>query len=75
MEPTHVFWQHIPTGEVYAVRLEANGLADDLTGICGPLRLDEIQPANLTKFDYDDQRDEVAWAEEHELRDWRVYSA
>jgi hypothetical protein len=74
MDSTYAFWQYIPTGKVYAVRLQTNGLADDLTGICGPLRPDEIQAANLAKFDYDDQRDDVAWAEEHEPADWRVYA-
>ena len=68
MEPTYQFWEYIPSGEIYAVRLHA----DDMTGICGPLHPDEIQPANLTAFDYDDQRDDVAWAEQHEPADWRV---
>jgi hypothetical protein len=74
MDATYAFWQYIPTGAIYAVRRQAHGLADDLTGICGPLRSDEIQLANLTQFDYDDQRDDVAWAEQHEAADWRVYS-
>lgn len=75
MDLTYAFWQYIPTGDVYAVRLQANGLADDLTGICGPLRPDEIRADNLSRFDYDDQRDDVAWGEQHEPDDWRVYSA
>jgi hypothetical protein len=75
MDTTYAFWQYIPTDEIYAVRRQAHGLADDLTGICGPLRPEEIQLANLTKFDYDDQRDDVAWAEQHEPADWRMYSA
>jgi hypothetical protein len=60
MAPGYAFWQYVPTGEVYAVRLQADGLADDMTGICGPLRAEEIDPANLMRFDYDDQRDDVA---------------
>ena len=76
MEPSYyAFWQYIPTGDIYAVRLQSTGMTDDLTGICGPLRPEEIQPANLAKFDYDDQRDDVAWGEQHEPLDWRVYSA
>jgi hypothetical protein len=74
MDATYAFWQYIPTGEIYAVRQQAHGLADDVTGICGPLRPDEMQFANLPKFDYDDQRDDVAWAEQHESADWRVCS-
>ncbi|HZC07407.1 MAG TPA: hypothetical protein VE338_17365 [Ktedonobacterales bacterium] len=73
-DPTYAFWQYIPTGAIYAVRLQTHGLADDLTGICGPLQPGEIQPANLARFDYDDQRDDVAWAEQHEPSDWRMYS-
>ena len=75
LDTAYAFWQYIPTGDIYAVRLQTTGLADNLTGICGPLRPDEIQPANLARFDYDDQRDDVAWAEQHEPSDWRVYSA
>lgn len=75
MDQTYTFWQYIPTREVYAVRLQSHGLADDLTGICGPLRPEEIQSANLAWFDYDDHRDDVAWAEQHEPSDWRVYAA
>jgi hypothetical protein len=71
VEPTYAFWQYIPTGDVYAVRL----YGDDMNGICGPLTGDEIRPANLAQFDYDDQRDDVAWAEQHEPSDWRAYSA
>ena len=75
LDSTYAFWQYIPTGEIYAVRLQAHGLADDLTGICGPLQPEEVQVANLARFDYDDERDEAAWAEQHEPSDWRVYSA
>jgi hypothetical protein len=75
MDATYAFWQYIPMGAIYAVRRQAHGLADDMTGICGPLRPDEIHVANLTKFDYDDQRDDVAWAEQQEAADWRACSA
>ena len=73
MDPACVFWQYIPTGVIYAVRLEPHGLADDLTGICDSLQPDEIQSANFARFDYDDQRDDVAWAEQHEPSDGRGY--
>jgi hypothetical protein len=32
MDATYAFWQDIPTGAIYAVRRQAHGLADDLTG-------------------------------------------
>lgn len=68
MEPTFQFWQFIVSGAVFAVRSEHG----ELTGICGPLRPDEVRRENLAAFDYDDQRDDVAWAQEHEPDGWRV---
>lgn len=69
MKPTYQFWEFVATGDVFAVRLEYG----ELTGICGPLHEDEVQPQNLLKFDYDDQRDDVAWAQEHQPDGWRVF--
>lgn len=58
MEPTYQFWQHVESGGIYAVRLEQGAL----TGICGPLDRDEVRRETLSAFDYDDRRDDVAWA-------------
>lgn len=69
MDSTYQFWQYMKSGEIYAVRLEHG----DVTGISGPLHESEVRPANLPEFDYDDQRDDVAWAEQHEPNDWRPY--
>jgi hypothetical protein len=69
MEPTYTFWQHVESSEIYAVRLKRG----DLTGICGPLKRAEVRRENLPAFDYDDQRDDVAWAQEHEPDGWRVF--
>jgi hypothetical protein len=69
MEATYEFWQHVGSGEIYAVRLELGSL----TGICGPLRREEVRRENLIAFDYDDQRDDVAWAQEYEPEGWRLF--
>lgn len=68
MEPTFQFWQFVASGDIFAVRLEHG----ELTGICGPLHRDEVRGENLSAFDYDDQRDDVAWAQEHAPDGWRV---
>lgn len=68
MEPTYQFWQFVTSGDTFAVRIEHG----ELTGICGPLHPDEVRAENLLAFDYDDQRDDVAWAQEHEPDGWRV---
>lgn len=69
MEPTYQFWQYVGSSEIYAARLEHGAL----TGICGPLHRDELRRENLPRFDYDDQRDDVAWAQEHQPDGWRVF--
>lgn len=69
MEPTYQFWQYKTSGDVFAVRIEHG----DLTGICGPLHRDEVRGEKLPNFDYDDQRDDVAWAQEHQPNGWRVF--
>lgn len=69
MEPTYQFWQHVESGEFYAVRREHGAL----TGICGPLHRGELRRENLPAFDYDDQRDDVAWAQEYEPDGWRIF--
>lgn len=69
MDPTFQFWQHIASSEIYAIRLEHGGL----TGICGPLHRNEVRSENLPDFDYDDQRDDVAWAQEYEPDGWRIF--
>jgi hypothetical protein len=68
MEPTYQFWQHVASSDIYAVRLEQGAPA----GICGPLDRAEVRRENLPAFDYDDQRDDVAWAQEQEPEAWRV---
>ncbi|HET8908806.1 MAG TPA: hypothetical protein VFN11_17760 [Ktedonobacterales bacterium] len=69
MEPTYQFWQFVTSGDIFAVRLEH----DDVSGICGPLHRTEVRRENLPDFDYDDQRDDVAWAQEHEPEGWRMF--
>ncbi len=69
MEPTYQFWQHVASSDIYAVRLEQG----EPTGICGPLDRAEVRRENLSAFDYDDQRDDVAWAQEQEPEAWRVF--
>lgn len=69
MEPTYQFWQHVESSEIYAVRLERG----EPTGICGPLHRDEARLENLPAFDYDDQRDDLAWVQEFAPNGWRVF--
>jgi hypothetical protein len=71
MKQTYQFWQHMKSREIYAVRLEQGAL----TGICGPLHPNEVRPENLPAFDYNDQRDDVAWAQEHDQEPgvWRIF--
>jgi len=60
------FWDHTGSGETYAVRL----VSGQITGIVGPLAYDQLDPDNISDYEYDDNPEDSEWAQTQE---WRLH--
>jgi hypothetical protein len=52
------FWKHSKTGEVYAVRIDKDGI---VTGAVGPMHYLDRKDEDLPYYEYDDDPEDGEW--------------
>ena len=57
---TYEIWEHGPSGEVFAVRLDPQG---GITGCRGPLVSEQLIPAEPASYEYDQDPESLTWLE------------
>lgn len=60
---TNQYWQHIKSGETYAVQTTDDGT---VVSACGPLAQDDVTEKNITGYEFDSDADLVDSLQEHQ---------